>query len=90
MATRTAPFLAGLIVGLAINFGTPRQQEYAVQAQMARKPFASSIEQRQQIIAELQKLNRLIEEQNQILLSGRVRVTLQQQAGEQEGQRAAQ
>jgi len=80
MWDRAGLFLAGLLVGLAINAGAPRLAQPAAQAQMARKPFASSIEQRQQIIAELQKLNRLIEEQNRLLVSGQVRVTVAPQA----------
>ncbi len=80
MWKRVAPFLAGLLLGLAINSGGPTQPYHCVQAQMARKPFASSIEQRQEMIAELRKLNRLVEEQNRLLLSGQVRVTLVPQA----------
>ena len=43
-------------------------------AQVARQPFASSIEQRQETIDQLRKLNRLMEKQLELLTSGKLKV----------------
>ena len=45
-------------------------------AQEGQQPFASSIEQRQQTVEELRKLNALMQKQIDLLTSGKVRVVV--------------
>lgn len=68
-------FLLGLAAGLVVPSAW-RALQPEVQAQDAKMPFASSIEQRQQTVEELRKLNALVQKQIDVLTSGRVRVVV--------------
>jgi len=59
-------------------------------AQEGRQPFASSIEQRGEMVAELRKLNGLMQKQIDLLTSGKVRVVVVERAAEEkaEGRKA--
>ena len=54
----------------------------AATGQESRQPFASSIEQRQQSVEELKKLNALMQKQIDLLSSGKVRVIVVQDKAE--------
>lgn len=53
-------------------------------AQGIRQPFRSSIEQRQQTIEELRKLNRLMQKQLDLLASGKVKVIVVERSKQNE------
>ena len=59
-----------------------RQPSSDARAQDSRQPFASSIEQRQQTVEELRKLNALMQKQIDLLSSGKVRVIVVQEKAE--------
>lgn len=64
--------VAGLIGALfLVLFRLPGS---SATAQEGRQPFASSVEQRQQTVEELRKLNALMQKQIDLLTSGKVRV----------------
>ena len=66
-------FLTGVLSGMLflVFFRLPGRE---AEAQEGRQPFASSIEQRQQTVEELRKLNALMQKQIDLLSSGKVRV----------------
>jgi hypothetical protein len=70
-----ALFLLGLATGLVLPSAWALLQREA-HAQEGKMPFASSIEQRQQSVEELRKLNALMQKQLDVLTSGRVRVVV--------------
>lgn len=55
---------------------------HSAAAQEGRQPFASSIEQRQQTVEELRKLNALMQKQIELLTSGKVRVVVVEEKAE--------
>jgi hypothetical protein len=59
-----------------------------VTAQETKQPFASSIEQRQQTVDELRKLNALMQKQVDLLTSGKVRVVIVDERAEAAKRRA--
>lgn len=65
---------AGMVAGMILSewFRTAN----VATAQDARQPFANSLEQRQQSVEELKKLNSLMQKQLDLLTSGKVRVTV--------------
>jgi hypothetical protein len=65
-----------------------RQPAPSVTAQETRQPFASSIEQRQQTVEELRKLNALMQKQVDLLTSGKVRVVVVEEKAEAGKRRA--
>jgi hypothetical protein len=72
-ASKWFVFLLGVAIGalaLEIVRGPAREAE----AQEGKMPFASSIDQRQQTVEELRKLNALMQKQLDLLTSGKVRV----------------
>jgi hypothetical protein len=73
--------LLGLATGL-IAPSTWRALQPEVLAQEGKMPFASSIEQRQQSVEELRKLNALMQKQLDLLTSGRVRVVVVEERAE--------
>lgn len=74
-------FFIGLVSGLVIpSLGRAIQPE--ANAQEGKMPFASSIEQRQQTVEEMRKLNALMQKQLDLLTSGRVRVVVVDERGE--------
>lgn len=52
-------------------------------AQEGKQPFANSIEQRQQTVEELKKLNTLMQKQLDLLQSGKVRVIVVERAADE-------
>lgn len=48
----------------------------AFQQRQSNEPFANSVEQRMQMIAELRQLNEQMKEQNELLRSGKLQVLL--------------
>lgn len=68
-------FLLGLATGV-ISLELLRTPAREVEAQEGKMPFASSIEQRQQTVEELRRLNSLMQKQLDLLTSGKVRVTV--------------
>ena len=68
-------FFLGLATGV-ISLELLRTQSHEVEAQEGKMPFASSIDQRQQTVEELRKLNALMQKQLDLLTSGKVRVTV--------------
>jgi hypothetical protein len=73
-------FLAGVLAGVALTAG--RTWSNDAHAQDAKLPFASSVEQRQQNVEELRKLNALMQKQLDLLTSGRVRVVVVEDRGD--------
>ncbi len=76
---------ADLWLGLAAGFVVAlfvRQPAPIVTAQETRQPFASSIEQRQQTVEELRKLNGLMQKQIDLLTSGKIRVIIVEEKAE--------
>lgn len=74
-------FLLGIVTGvlcLEMLRGPSREAE----AQEGKMPFASSIEQRQQSVEELRKLNALMQKQIDLLTSGKVRVVVVEERAE--------
>lgn len=72
---KLAVFIGGVIAGLALP-AIGQKLCPPAQAQDAKLPFASSIDQRQQTVEELRKLNGLMQKQLDLLASGRVRVSV--------------
>ncbi len=72
---RIACLIAGIAIGV-IGSELIRSPGAEATAQDAKQPFANSIEQRQQTVEELRKLNSLMQKQIDILTSGKVRVTV--------------
>ena len=68
-------FLLGVVTG-ALSLELLRVPSREVEAQEGKLPFASSIEQRQQTVEELHKLNALMQKQIDLLTSGKVRVVV--------------
>ena len=66
---------AGMVAGLILSEWLRAPAALAT-AQDARQPFANSLEQRQQSVEELKKLNALMQKQLDLLTSGKVRVTV--------------
>ncbi len=58
-------------------------------AQENRAPFASSVEQRQATIEELRKIEAILEKQNDLLTSGRVKVVVLDQGPEEKPEKGA-
>jgi hypothetical protein len=72
---RIGAFLLGGVLAAAATIWL-RQPEPVANAQEGRQPFASSVEQRQQTVEELRKLNALMQKQIDLLQSGKVRVVV--------------
>ncbi|MBI3463944.1 MAG: hypothetical protein HY000_12930 [Planctomycetes bacterium] len=72
---RSLLFMTGVLSGMLglVLFRLPGRD---AEAQEGRQPFASSIEQRQQTVEELRKLNALMQKQLDLLSSGKVRVVV--------------
>ena len=70
-----AVFLLGVIGGLLLPV-LGRALHSEAEAQEGKMPFASSIDQRQQTVEEIRKLNGLMQKQLDLLTSGRVRVVV--------------
>ena len=68
-------FLLGVATG-AMVLELVRVPDREVEAQEGKMPFASSIEQRQQTVEELRRLNALVQKQIDLLTSGKVRVVV--------------
>src|SRR2546425_11705308 len=77
----TSSFLLGaatvLVFGLIARSSAP-----VATAQESRAPFASSVEQRQSTVEELRKLTALVQKQNELLTSGKVKVVVVERAAE--------
>jgi hypothetical protein len=67
---------------VGLLFVLDRAPNATVTGQESRQPFASSIEQRQQTVEELRKLNALVQKQIELLSSGKVRVIVVQDKAE--------
>jgi hypothetical protein len=65
--------LVSAVVG-ALLVLLSRPSEHVATAQEGRQPFASSLEQRQQTVDELRRLNELMQKQLELLSSGKLRV----------------
>ena len=74
-------FLLGVVTGI-LSLELLRVPSRAVEAQEGKMPFASSIDQRQQTVEELRKLNALMQKQIDLLTSGKVRVTVVEEKAE--------
>jgi hypothetical protein len=70
-----AVFLLGVFSGLVLPV-VGRALHTEVEAQEGKMPFASAIDQRQQTVEEMRKLNALMQKQLDLLTSGRVRVVV--------------
>jgi hypothetical protein len=68
-------FLLGVVTGV-LALELLRMPGRDVEAQEGKMPFASSIEQRQQTVEELRRLNALMQKQIDLLTSGKVRVVI--------------
>lgn len=66
-------FVLGVATGM-VALELLRVPSREVEAQEGKMPFASSIDQRQQTVEELRKLNALMQKQIDLLTSGKVRV----------------
>jgi hypothetical protein len=74
-------YLTGVATGLLLMaFCRTPSREAA--AQEGKMPFASSIDQRQQTVEELRKLNALVQKQVDLLTSGKVRVVVVEERAE--------
>ena len=72
---KTLWLAAGVLAGVVLSeWG--RSPAIEATAQDAKQPFANSVEQRQQTVEELHKLNALMQKQIDLLTSGKVRVTI--------------
>ena len=67
-------FVAGAVSALV--FSLVRLPASVAVAQQGKQPFASSIEQRQETVEQLRKLNGLMQKQIDLLTSGKVRVVV--------------
>jgi hypothetical protein len=76
--------ISGLLLFGLICF---RSGNRAASADDTSQPFASSIEQRQQTVEELRKLNSLMQKQIDLLTSGRVRVVVVEPSEEEKPER---
>ncbi len=74
-ANRSWGFVSGFAAGM-LFLAIVRLPSREVEAQDGKLPFASSVEQRQQSVEELRKLNALMQKQIDLLTSGKVRVTV--------------
>ena len=68
-------FLLGVFSGLVLPV-VGRALHSEVEAQEGKMPFASAIDQRQQTVEEIRKLNALMQKQLDLLSSGRMRVVI--------------
>jgi hypothetical protein len=68
-------FLTGVATGLFLMAFCRLPSREAV-AQEGKLPFASSIDQRQQTVEELRKLNSLVQKQIDLMTSGKMRVVV--------------
>jgi hypothetical protein len=68
-------FLLGVATGV-VALELVRVPGRQAEAQEGKMPFASSIDQRQQTVEELRKLNALMQKQIDLLTSGKARVTV--------------
>ena len=74
MFTKRAPtFLLGGVVAVLLTSWLRLPSPMAA-AQEGKMPFANSIDQRQQTVEELRKLNALMQKQIDLMTSGKVRV----------------
>lgn len=74
MWTKHRRLVSAVVAVLVFLMISVRMTGSSLSAQVARNPFASAIEQRQAMIQELRKLNRLMEKQLELLASGKVQV----------------
>jgi hypothetical protein len=74
-------FLLGVATGV-ISLELLRVPSREAEAQEGKMPFASSIDQRQQTVEELRKLNALMQKQIDLLTSGKVRVVVVEEKAE--------
>jgi len=78
---RTFVFLLGVLTGM-FALAVLRVPAPQAEAQEGKMPFASSIDQRQQTVEELRRLNALMQKQIDLLTSGKVRVVVVEERAE--------
>jgi hypothetical protein len=82
-------FLLGGAAALLLAAVVRAPSRVATAQEGVQKPFANPIEQRQQIVEELRKLNGLMQKQIDLLTSGKVRVIVVERAVEGKADRKA-
>ena len=68
-------FLLGVATGV-LALELVRVPSHRAEAQEGKLPFANSVDQRQQSVEELRRLNALMQKQLDLLTSGKVRVVV--------------